>query len=520
MRSTVPGETAVAARTEDSIRKRYFSKLSANLVSSVVSFATQAVIPRGLGPAAYGNFSFLSAFFQQVVDFFDSGTSIAFYSKLSQRPHDRALLRFYWGFALVISLALILLTTAIVAARLENWLWPDQATRYILMGVGWGLLSWYAQIINKVVDAYGLTVPGEVLRIAQKVLGLGLIILMFWSGRFSLADFFLYQYFILIFLCVGWWSILRRHHHVLFPNARLLSGQLRQLGREFYDYSGPLITYTLIGMLVGILDRWLLQKFAGSTAQGFYGLSYQIGTLCFLFTSAMTPLFVREMSKAFGTRDLELMRSMFQRYVPLLFSVAAFLGVFFMVQASKVSLIFGGSRYAQASMAISLMSFYAIHRTYGQLSGSVFLATGQTRLYRNLGVGVMLLGLIASFFILAPARFGGMGLGATGLAVKMVIAQLVEVNAGLWFNARFLRLSYWKFLSHQFCIIAPFAGISWLAAKGIDMLISVPVIAFVGGGVVYALGCAALLLSFPSLLFLTRPEMQWQISSLMKRFKS
>jgi O-antigen/teichoic acid export membrane protein len=61
-----------------------------------------------------------------------------------------------------------------------------------------------------------------------------------------------------------------------------------------------------------------------------------------------------------------------------LFSIAAFLGVFFMVQAGKITLIFGGSRYTQATLAIGLMSFYAIHRTYGQLSGSVFLATGQT----------------------------------------------------------------------------------------------------------------------------------------------
>jgi O-antigen/teichoic acid export membrane protein len=120
----------------------------------------------------------------------------------------------------------------------------------------------------------------------------------------------------LLFLCVGWWSVVKRNKWALFPAARLVLAQIKSLGREFYDYSGPLITYTLIGMLVGLLDRWLLQNFAGSSAQGFYGLSYQIGVLCFLFTSAMTPLFVREISKAFGVGDMERMRAMFQRYVP------------------------------------------------------------------------------------------------------------------------------------------------------------------------------------------------------------
>jgi O-antigen/teichoic acid export membrane protein len=116
---------------EDSLKKRYFSKLSANVIGLVFSLITQAIIPRGLGPAAYGNFSFLSGFFGQVVDFFDSGTSVAFYSKLSQRPRDHALLRFYWGFAAAVSIALVLLTLGLIAGRLQVWLWPDQEIRYI-----------------------------------------------------------------------------------------------------------------------------------------------------------------------------------------------------------------------------------------------------------------------------------------------------------------------------------------------------------------------------------------------------
>jgi hypothetical protein len=183
-------------------------------------------------------------------------------------------------------------------------------------------------------------------------------------------------------------------------------------------------------------------------------------------------------------------------------------------------LIFGGSRYAQASVPIGLMSLYAIHRTYGQLSSSVFLATGQTRLYRNLGVGIMLFGLALTFFVLAPANFGGLHLGATGLALKMVIAQLIEVNLGLWFNARFLQFSFWKFLSHQLYVVAPLAGISWLAAKTMDLIIPNPLASLLGSGVIYAFGCGALLLLFPSLLFISRTELHGQISSLARKFKS
>ncbi len=89
--------------------------------------------------------------------------------------------------------------------------------------------------------------------------------------------------------------------------------------REFYDYSHPLFLYALVGLLTGSLDRWLLQIFGGSVEQGFHGLSYHIGVLGFLCTSAMTPLLTREFAIAFGARDLAQMARRFRGYIPLLY---------------------------------------------------------------------------------------------------------------------------------------------------------------------------------------------------------
>ena len=91
----------------DSLGKRYFYKLLTNLVSLPVYFVTQAIIPRGLGPQAYGDFNFLTNFFSQVMGFLDMGTSIGFYTKLSQRPHETALVSFYFYFLLVSVITLL-----------------------------------------------------------------------------------------------------------------------------------------------------------------------------------------------------------------------------------------------------------------------------------------------------------------------------------------------------------------------------------------------------------------------------
>ena len=91
-----------------SLKKRYLAKLAANLVGLGINLVTQAIIPRGLGPKAYGDFSFLSNFFTQIMGFLDMGTSIGFYTKLSQRQKDFGLVSFYLSFTGLFSFLLLM----------------------------------------------------------------------------------------------------------------------------------------------------------------------------------------------------------------------------------------------------------------------------------------------------------------------------------------------------------------------------------------------------------------------------
>lgn len=175
---------------EDSLKKRYIYKLSANLVGLLIGLVTQAIIPRGLGPKAYGDFSFLTNFFTQIVGFLDMGTSIAFYTKISQRPKEFGLVSFYLYFAMFVSVVVLLFVTFSVTTSLHVKLWPDQGVFYVLLAALWGIMIWLIQIINKMGDAYGLTVATEMARISQKVLGLVLIVPLFLFDLLNLRNFF------------------------------------------------------------------------------------------------------------------------------------------------------------------------------------------------------------------------------------------------------------------------------------------------------------------------------------------
>ena len=71
--------------------KNTCSKLISNSVKVAVGFVTVGMVPRALGPEAYGNFGFLTNFFISTVKFLTFGIPTAYYTKLSKRQNEKKL---------------------------------------------------------------------------------------------------------------------------------------------------------------------------------------------------------------------------------------------------------------------------------------------------------------------------------------------------------------------------------------------------------------------------------------------
>ena len=142
---------------EHSLKKRYFYKLFTNFLGLGVSLVTQTIVPRGLGPKSYGDFSFLSDYFNQFAGFFDMGTSIGFYTKLSQRPKEFKLVVFYFYFIGIASLLLLTFVVVAHTTKMYTRLWPGQELFYIYLAVFWGILVWLINIMNRITDSFFLT---------------------------------------------------------------------------------------------------------------------------------------------------------------------------------------------------------------------------------------------------------------------------------------------------------------------------------------------------------------------------
>lgn len=306
----------------------------------------------------------------------------------------------------------------------------------------------------------------------------------------NLTNVFIYHYILLLFLVLSFGYLTRRKWLYNVKKDKLTKQLTINYLKEFFSFCHPLISFSFLAFLAAIFDRWLLQKFAGSVEQGFYGLSFRIAAICILFTSAMVPLITRELSIAYSNLDYKKMAHIFRRYVPLLYSIAAFFACFVVVQAEDVSVLIGGSEFKKASLALSIMAFYPIHQTYGQLGTAVLFAAGRTKLYRNIGIVFQILGLPVLFFLIAPENMFGFNAGATGLAFKMVAIQIIAVNVQLYFNAKFLKLNFYKLLAHQIVVIVLFLLIAFSSEKIVSELFFPAdelIYSFIGSGVIYTL---------------------------------
>ncbi len=496
---------------EDSLKKRYSIKLFAGIISGVVGAILVAIVPKELGPIAYGQFVYLQDFYIKIIGFLDMGSSIAFFTKLSARHTRKELITFYFLYSFAVFLLLLFFIFCVDSFDYSSDIFPDIPNKYIYMGLFFGFFTWFTQIFIKISDAYALTVSIELIKIGHKIVSLLLLLYFIYMAVFDLNAYFSFHYIALIsFFIITSLIFIKKgiFEKKIFHIKKL---KCNPLIREFINYCHPLFIYNIVVVAVGVFDIWLLQFTAGSEQTGFYGLAYSLAGMCFLFTRAMTPIITREFAKSYEKKDLEQIRKLFYRYIPMLYSLAAFFSVFVSLQSSNVLEIFTDGQFRDASFVLSIMAFYPIHQTYGQLSGSIFYATGQTKLMRNITLLTQPIGIIISVVLIYF-----LDLGAVGLAFKMLIGQFIGVLIQLYFNSKFLNLNLKYFILHQVYSILFFSIIVFCAS--FISLTSVFLEFFVTG-IFYTFLVIMGVYIFPQIFSTTRSEIKVNIIKLCKMIK-
>lgn len=441
-----------------SARSRFAFSLGANLAKALIGFFTGMVVARGLGPEQYGKMMFLLGTFTALRQFLDVGSSTALFTFLSRRPRSK---RFVTWFAVWLAVQFLVPLLAVGLLFPTAWLdliWKGEQRSLVVVA----FLAAYMQstlwsVMMQMGESQRLTRMTQGLSTGIAGLHLLLVVICWWQNWLDIRV-------ILIAMAAEWAAA-----------AALIGTQLRFLPpdsqedgfndvlKEFARYCLPIIPYSWIGFAYEFADRWLLQNYGGSAHQAYYAIAFQFGAIAAIATSSILNVFWKEIAEAHQQGKMERVALLYRKVSRGLFLTAAAVAGFLAPWSKEILQLSLGPAYLGGASALTIMFFYPLHQSMGQIGGTMLYATGRVRAQVLIGMLFMVGSIVITYFVLAPedALPAGLGLGAAGLAAKMVIMQFFAVNAIAFYLARSLKMPFdWAYqpLSGLGCL-----GLGWMA---------------------------------------------------------
>ena len=134
---------------EDSLKKKFSWKLLSNILTFSMSSIITILVPRSLGPTDYGNFSYLNNFFSKILGFFSFGTVLAFFTKLSQRPNEHKIIRFYIYFLLFVFVVSTLFLSFVYITGSNKLLLNEINYQIVVLAFAYSFLLYLINILRQ-----------------------------------------------------------------------------------------------------------------------------------------------------------------------------------------------------------------------------------------------------------------------------------------------------------------------------------------------------------------------------------
>ena len=174
-----------------------------------------------------------------------------------------------------------------------------------------------------------------------------------------------------------------------------------------------------------------------------------------------------------------------------------------------------GNEYLEGATVMWIMLLYPIHQSLGQINGTMYFALELTKPYVVINSIHLIISIGAVYFLLAPAEahVSGLGLGAIGLALKMVVIQIITVNVSIWWLCQY---QGWRFdYEYQAFGIFLFVLLGICTYIGVNALLDDSVYLLIRFGLsstLYLLAAVVIFIKMPWLLGLTDSELKAYIS--------
>lgn len=489
-----------------SVRQRFVASLGANIARGGLNFATGLLLARGLGPEQFGEMAFLIGTFQGVRQLLDMGTSTAFFTFLSQRERSRHFVRYFmaWlGLQFLVSIALVGL---LLPGQWVADIWQGEDRLLVLLALIAVFMQYHAwPIASQIGEAQRRTYRVQAVGLLVALLH-GLVVLSLWLGG-GLGLYLVFAAIAVEYLIASLWV----YRGAKFPIPGGEEDAPAKVGQIFFSYCLPLIPYAWVSFAYEFADRWLLQQYGGAREQAYYAVAAQFAMVALIATMSVLRIFWKEIAEAQYRGDKQRVETLFRKTSRSLFFLGAVIAGLMLPWSGEILTLMLGPAYSDGKVALAIMFLYPIHQSLGQITGSFLYATERTGLQVKAGLVFMLCSIAVTYVVLAPgdALMPGFGLAATGLALKMVSMQFIQVNVVNFLIARNMG---WRFDWHYQVVglsgvlLAGWVCSSLARASGLPFPLE-----FVISGTFYFLFMSALLYFMPSLVGLGHAELKSEI---------
>lgn len=488
-----------------SILKRFGFSLLANLSKSVITFGTGMLVARGLGPEQYGTMMFLLGTFVAIRQLLDIGSSTAFFTFLSQQDRSRRFVGWYFSWLGFQFFFTFLAVGLLFPASWIQLIWNgEQRSLVVLACFAAYMQSALWSVVQQMGESQRLTRLVQSVAVIVALVHFSLMAIAWWGGWLAVDT-------VLALTTIEWIvAALFVVKQLRFKQASTKFDTPKAVLAEFWRYCLPLIPYTWLGFAYEFADRWLMQTYAGSVQQAYYSVAFQFGAIAAIATSSVLHIFWKEIAEANKQNNHQRVVLLYQKVSRGLFFLAATSAGFLSPWAEHILRFTVGEAYVHGATTLALMFFYPLHQSMGQIGGTMAYATGRIAPYVKIGMMVMIVSIVITYFVLATpvAPLPGLDLGSLGLAGKMVVMQIFSVNLLAYYLSRSLKIRFdWLFqpVAALACLVP-----GLLAYSAIHALLDVDshfVPAFLGAGLLYAIVVLVLLWLVPGLAGLSRVEL-------------
>lgn len=444
-----------------SMRSRFAFTIGANVSRSLLSFTTGMLLARWLGPASYGNMAFLLGTFLGIRQLLDMGSAAAFFTFMSQKRRSRRFVGFFFSWLVVQFLVPLCLIGLLLPSQWIETIWHGEQRGLVLLAFAAAFMQgsvW--PVIQQAGESQRQTVWVQGVGVAVVGVHLLAVVLLWRLGLLGL-----YAIFVAIALEYLLAAIVahKRYSYAPAGEGDPADGALVPVFRKYLSYCLPLIPYSLIGFAYEFADRWLLQNYGGSVEQAYYAVGAQISAVSLIATTSILRIFWKEIAEVHHQGDHARTGMLYQKVSRLLFLVGAVIAGYFIPWSEALLQKIPGAAYAGGATTLAIMFLYPVHQSMGQIGGTMLYATERVSLQVITGIVFMIASMGVTYLVLAPkdAAVPGLGLASEGLAIKMVVMQLIQVNIVAYIIARIWK---WRFdWVYQPVSLLGCVGAGWVA---------------------------------------------------------